>query len=193
MEVSQAQPPQKPGILGWLTTTIGRILISIIIPIITFIVLWQGFVFLRESNAPKLVLVIVAIIWGVGGVAILYVMTNWLVEQLPGEWARHLQPFVFVGPALAILAWYLFIPTLRTLYLSFMDANSFNFVGLANYIFAFTDRIMLEAFRNNLLWIVFGTIFCVSLALLIAVLAGLNLFIRRSFSCLWLSPLLAQV
>lgn len=176
MEVSQAQPPQKPGILGWLTTTIGRILISIIIPIITFIVLWQGFIFLRESNAPKLVLVIVAIIWGVGGVAILYVMTNWLVEQLPGEWARRLQPFVFVGPALAILAWYLFIPTLRTLYLSFMDANSFNFVGLANYIFAFTDRIMLEAFRNNLLWIVFGTIFCVSLALLIAVLADRSRF-----------------
>ncbi len=63
------------------------------------------------------------------------------------------------------------IPTLRTLYLSFFDANRFNLVGLSNYVYAFTDRIMLEAFRNNLLWLVFGTSFSVGFGLLIAVLA----------------------
>lgn len=50
------------------------------------------------------------------------------------------------------------------------------FVGLANYAFAFTDRIMLEAFRNNLLWMIFGTIFCVGLGLLISVLADRTRF-----------------
>ena len=75
------------------------------------------------------------------------------------EWTRRLQPFVFVGPALAILAWFLAIPALRTLYLSLMNATSFNFVWFENYVFAFTDRIMLEAFRNNLLWMIFGTSF----------------------------------
>ena len=48
--------------------------------------------------------------------------------------------------------------------------------ALTNYIFAFTDRIMLEAFRNNLLWMIFGTSFSVGLGLLIAVLADRSRF-----------------
>ena len=43
--------PDHP--LVWLATNLGRLLISIIIPIITFVVLWQGFLFLRDSHAPK--------------------------------------------------------------------------------------------------------------------------------------------
>ncbi len=157
--------------LVWFATTLGRILISLLVPIVTFLVLWQGFVFLRDSQAPKLVIVLVAIVWGVGGVALLYAVSNWLVEQLSQTWRSRLLPFVFVGPAMAILAWYLAIPTLRTFILSLQDANSMKFVGIANYIFALTDRVMLEAFRNNLLWMIFGTSFCVGLGLLIAVLA----------------------
>jgi len=157
--------------MGWLATNLGRVLVSIFVPVVMFTVLWQGFLFLRDSNAPQVVLVLVAIIWGVGGVAALYTVSNWVVEQLPDEWTRRLQPFVFVGPALAILAWYLAIPTVRTLVLSFRDATSLNWAGISNYVYAFTDRVMLEAFRNNLLWLIFGTTFSVGLGLLIAVLA----------------------
>ena len=114
--------------------------------------------------------------WGVGGVMMLYYVTNWLVEKLPKEWRNRLQPFIFVGPALVILAWFLAIPTLRTLILSLQDANSRVFVGAENYIFALTDRIMLEAFRNNLLWMVIGTFLCVALGLIIAVLADRSRF-----------------
>ncbi|MFO7624200.1 MAG: sugar ABC transporter permease [Anaerolineales bacterium] len=172
----QESPPEPSGLIAWLATTAGRILISLFVPILTFLVLWQGFVFLRNSNAPQVVLILVAILWGVGGVALLFLVSNWLVEQLPGEWTRRLQPFVFVGPGVAILSWYLAIPTLRTLWLAFQDANSTRFVGLDNFIFAFTDRVMLEAFRNNLLWMVFGTSFTVGLGLLIAVLADRSRF-----------------
>jgi alpha-glucoside transport system permease protein len=168
--------PKKEGIGSRLITVLGRILISLIVPIGTFLVLWQGFLFLRRSEAPQLVLVVVAIVWGVGGVALLFLVSNWLVEQLPDTWTRRLQPFVFVGPGVAILAWYLAIPALRTLVYSFQDESSRQFVGLANYIFAFTDRIMLEAFRNNLLWMIFGTFFCVALGLLISVLADRSRF-----------------
>lgn len=176
MKVNSTLPKSKGGVLSWFATGLGRILVSIFVPVVTFIVLWQGFLFLRDSQAPQLVLVIVAIIWGVGGVALLFVVSNWVVEQLPDVWLHRLQPFVFVGPALAILAWFLAIPTIRTLYLSFMDANSFNFVGFNNFIYAFTDRIMLEAFGNNLLWLVFGTSFSVGIGLLIAVLADRSRF-----------------
>ncbi len=177
MAVKNAQKPNPfTSVVSWFATGLGRILISIFVPVLTFIVLWQGFLFLRDSKAPQLVQVIVAVIWGVGGVALLYAVSNWLIEQLSDEWRRRLQPFVFVGPALAVLGWFLAIPTLRTLYLSFMDANSFNFVGLSNFIYAFTDRVMLEAFRNNLLWLVFGTALSVGFGLLIAVLADRSRF-----------------
>ncbi len=176
MAANGMKPSSSDNVVSWFATSLGRILISIFVPLITFIVLWQGFLFLRDSQAPQLVLVLVAIIWGVGGVALLYTVANYVVEQLPTKWRQNLQPFVFVGPALAILAWFLAIPTLRTLYLSFMDANSFNFVGMQNYLYAFTNRVMLEAFRNNLLWLVFGTSFSVGLGLLIAVLADRSRF-----------------
>jgi alpha-glucoside transport system permease protein len=173
---SPMNAPGSGGLVGWFATGLGRVLVSLFVPVITFVVLWQGFIFLRDSNAPQIILILVAIVWGVGGVAALYLVSNWLVEQLPGEWTRRLQPFVFVGPGVAILAWYLFIPALRTLILSFQDDISVNWIGLDNYIFALTDRIMLETFRNNLLWLVLGTFLCVSLGLVIAVLADRSRF-----------------
>jgi len=101
----------------------------------------------------------------------LFWVTDWLVNRAPLSVAKKLQPFVFVGPALAILAWYLFVPTMRSLYLSFFDAQSNNFVKLDNYIFAFTDAKMLESFVNNLMWIVLGTGGAVGFGLLIALMA----------------------
>ena len=172
----QKELPKPKGVVGWLVSNIGRVLISLFVPAVTFIVLWQGFMFLRDSEAPKLIIVIVAIIWGVGGVALLFAVSNMVVEQLPGEWTRLLQPFVFIGPGLAILAWYLAIPTLRTLRLSLMDSLSAESVGMDNYIFALTDRVMLESFRNNLLWMIFGTGLSVGLGLLISVLADRSRF-----------------
>lgn len=159
------------SLLVWLTTGLGRLLVSIFVPVLTFLVLWRGFIFLRDTNASQVIVVLVAILWGVGGVALLYSVSNWLVEKLPGDWMRRLQPFIFIGPAVAILFWYLALPTIRTLILSFQDGLGRRFIGLDNYLFAFTDRVMLEAFRNNLLWMILGTGFSVGLGLIIAVLA----------------------
>lgn len=163
------QEPKK--ISSWLATNAARLLLSIITPLVTFIVLWQGFIFLRDSEAPKIVIVVVAILWGVGGVAALFAVSNWLVEQLPQKWTQRLQAFVFVGPGVAILFWFLALPVVRTLILSFQGPLGTGFVGLDNFVFAFTDRVMLEAFRNNLLWLVFGTFGSVALGLIVAVLA----------------------
>ena len=176
MQKSQDKNSGMTGIVGGLAATLGRILISFFVPVITFLVLWQVFIFLRDSNAPQIVIVLVAIIWGVAGVALLYIVSNWFVEQLPDPWPRRLQPFVYVGPAVVIMGWYLAVPVLRTLVLSFKDDIGVKWVGFDNYIFAFTDRIMLETFRNNLLWMIVGTSFSVGLGLLIAVLADRSRF-----------------
>ncbi|MDT8381391.1 MAG: sugar ABC transporter permease, partial [Brevefilum sp.] len=141
------------------------------VPIVTFLVLWQGYLFLQRAQAPQIVQVIVAIIWGVGGVALLYVVANWLVLKLPKPWSSRLQPFVFVGPAIAIMGWFLAVPVFRSLIGSFRNRLGGGWAGLDNYIFAFTNPRMLETFRNNLLWMVFGTFFSVAFGLLIAVLA----------------------
>ena len=164
-------------ILDLVMSTIGRILISVFVPVVTFVVLWQGFIFLRDSEAPKVIIALVAIIWGVGGVAILYVVSNWLIEQLSPTWIRRLQPFVFVGPAMAILAWYLALPTLRTFWISLQSNDGSKIVWFANYVSVFREGDMLEALKNNILiWVVVGATFCVVFGLLIAVLADRSRF-----------------
>jgi alpha-glucoside transport system permease protein len=154
-----------------LTTTVGRILVSLFVPVVTFLVLWQGFRFLRDGQAPQWVVAIVAVIWGVGGAVALFWVANLVIEQFGPEWRRRLAPFVFVGPALAILTWYLLVPTIRTFWASLFGPEGDLFVGLQNYVYAFTSRAMLESFRNNLLWLVFGTGLSVGMGLLIATLA----------------------
>ena len=171
MQISDGASAHKVGRGTQVVSLLARILLAVLIPFVAFIVLYAGFLFLRDSQAPKLLIVSVAIVWGVGGVAMLYWVVNWLVEQLPRDWVSRLQPFVFVGPAIAILFWYLTLPTVRTFWLSLLDRNSQQFVGLQNYVAIFTDRLMREAFRNNLMWLVFGTFFSVAFGLLIAVLA----------------------
>lgn len=157
-------------------TIFWRIFVSIVVPGVAFFVLYIGFRFLRDSEVNQAITALVAIIWGVGGVALLFLLLNWVVSQFGPIWRKRLQPFIFVGPALVILGWYVLIPTLRSLYLSFFGPRSENFVGLDNYMYAFTDRMMVTAFRNNLLWIVFGTGLSVILGLIIALLADRSKF-----------------
>lgn len=176
MQTSAEMEKARNPVVDWLLANIGRLAIALVVPVLTFIGLWQGFIFLRDSDASQWVIAGVAIVWGVGGVALLYFVSNWLVEQLPQEWTRRLQPFLFVGPAVAILGWYLAVPTLRTFWLSLYNNDSTQFVGIQNYIDTFTSRIMLEAYRNNLMWLVVGTFFTVALGLLVAILADRSNF-----------------
>jgi alpha-glucoside transport system permease protein len=176
--LAEPESAESANILVRVGTFIARILLSLFVPIVTFIVLYAGFRFLRDSGAPKSVVAVVAIIWGVGGVALLYLVSNWFVERMGDRWRPRLQPFVFVGPAIAILIWYLALPTVRTFYASLFNASGNIFVGLLNYVAVFTNRSMFEAFRNNLMWIVFGATLAVIFGLVIAVLADRSRFER---------------
>lgn len=162
---------QRGGIGEKLLGFFSSLFMALIIPVVAFAAIYAGFVFLRDSGAPKWIIALVAIIWGVGGIALLFWVFNDVVERLPDKWTARLQPMVFVGPALAILFFYLTFPTIYTFRLSLYDRNSELFVGAANYIAVFTERVMLEAFRNNLMWIAFGSTFSVIFGLLVATLA----------------------
>lgn len=133
--------------------------------------LWGGYAFLRDFRGSKIALTAFAILWGVGSVGLLFFTLNAFAERLPPRVRSLALPLVFAGPAVFMLAWFLVAPTLRSLYLSFFNESSSRFVFLDNYIFAFTDPVMREAFGNNLLWLVLGTATTVVLGLVIAVLA----------------------
>ena len=77
---------------------------------------------------------------------------------------------LWIAPAVILILAFFIYPLIQTLVFSFQNADSTAFVGLKNYAFVFTDSAMLEALRNNLLWLVLGTILTVGLGLIIAVL-----------------------
>ncbi|MBK7203909.1 MAG: sugar ABC transporter permease [Anaerolineae bacterium] len=187
---TRAQPKSS---LERLITLVVQALISLFVPVLTFLVLYAGFRFLRESDAPKGIIALVAIIWGVGGVALLYLVSNWFIERMGDIWRARLQPFVFVGPAVAILAWYLALPTVRTFWVSLFDRNGTAFVGLSNYLAVFTNRDMFTAFRNNLMWIIIGATFCVVFGLLIATLADRSRFENFAKAMIFLPMAISMV
>jgi alpha-glucoside transport system permease protein len=177
MTASTASPSERQlGPAASLAAAVGRIAVSVLIPLIAFAVLYAGFIFLRDSKAPKVLIAAIAIVWGVGGVALLYVVANWVVLRLPRNYGARIIPYVFVGPAIAVLSWYLLIPTIRSFILSLQDATSSGFVGLDNYAFALTNPDMLTSIRNNLIWLIVGTGLSVCLGLLIAVLVDRSRF-----------------
>lgn len=196
---------RKPSIGARIVAFLGRLFVAVVIPLIAFLVIYQGFLFLRDSDAPKWIITIVAIAWGVGGIAVLYWVFNGIVERLPDEWTKRLQPFVFVGPAIIILMVYLALPAVNSFMLSLFDRDGFpegfnflqiwtwpaafasdSFVGFQNYVAIFSDRLLTEAFRNNLMWIVFGSTLSVAAGLLIAVLADRSGYERISKSFIFL-------
>ena len=125
---------------------------------------------MRDEDAPRLLVVLVALAVGVLGIWAFFWIANALIAALTPRLREGIRPYIFIGPAVVLLIVYLVYPAINTIYLSFLDARSDNFVGLENYVFAFTDENMHIAFRNNILWLVLGTGGAVGLGLIIAVL-----------------------
>ena len=167
-ETATEAPQQSFGMraLNW----VWRIAVSLIVPVVAFFALRWSFNFMRDADANKILVAIVALIVGVGAVWVLYLLTDYLVSLMPESIRETIRPFVFVGPALVILFIYLVYPLGETIFRSFFDARTEVFVAIENYIFAITNPEMLIAFRNNILWLVFVTSFVVGLGLVIAVM-----------------------
>src|SRR3712207_2800257 len=112
-----------------------------------------------------------AVIIGVPAATVGYiVLAEKLLGLLPERRQWGIRPWLWLAPALILLTVFLVYPSLNTLMLSFFSADSSQPVGLANYVFVFTDPGMLTVLRNNLIWVVFFTAVTVVLGLVIAVL-----------------------
>ena len=128
----------------------------------------QGDLFLA-----KILLAVIALAVGVGGIWLLFIGVGGAVSLLQPKWRDRILPWVFVGPALALLAVFLVYPAAGTIIRAFMDDKGQ--VTLANFQ-AMTDPEFLVILRNNAIWLIVGTGGSVLLGLIIA---GLFDRIRR--------------
>jgi alpha-glucoside transport system permease protein len=129
------------------------------------------FSFLRSSDANRALVVLVAILVGVGGVFVVFWGMDKLVDLLPASWREGARPYVFIGPALVMLSVFLVYPVINTILLSFKDSRGQNFVGMENFKFVFTDPSMLRSIRNTVGWMVLVPAVAVTIGLAFATLA----------------------
>lgn len=119
-----------------------------------------------DSIGDNLVILVVGMLVFVGVILLIFL----LAERTSVKTQEVLRYAVFLGPALLLLAIGLLYPASRTLYLSFMNKQGQEFVGLDNYIWAFTTPEIQIVIRNTFIWVlvvpIFATIFGLAMAFL---------------------------
>jgi len=103
-----------------------------------------------EVIAPNLTLLLISLaVFGAVIYAVFLIGARASLKQQ--EWLRYV---VFLGPASLLLLIGLIYPAVRTIVLSLMDKRSENFVGLDNYIWAFTLPEIQIVLRNTVIWVI---------------------------------------
>jgi alpha-glucoside transport system permease protein len=115
----------------------------------------------------KILLAVIALAVGVGGIWLLYIGVGSLVGLLRPRWRDRILPWVFIGPAVALLAIFLVYPAAGTIVRSFQDAEGQ--WTLANYA-VMTEPDFVGILRNNAIWLIVGTAGSLLLGLVIAAL-----------------------
>lgn len=118
---------------------------------------------------------VISVVVGLSVSLAIFWSLNWLVERRSDRTKRRLLPYVFLFPAIVLVAIFLLYPAVRTLIESFMEqgqrrGESARFVGLDNYISLFTDPNFLGVLLNNLLWVLVVPTATVLIGLMIAIL-----------------------
>ncbi|WP_191601474.1 carbohydrate ABC transporter permease [Marinomonas algicola] len=110
---------------------------------------------------------LIIVIFGVLGCAAYFYGSNFLLDKLFPSKNRpydvvarnlritgYIRPWLFVGPALITLGFYLIYPVVESFRLSFFGRSGDEFVGLANYAWLFNSDEFYQAFKNNMLWLI---------------------------------------
>ena len=114
------------------------------------------------DQIPRNLLVVLAILVGSSFIFLLFFGMDRLIKLAPKDSRDALEARMFVGPSLFMITLFLFYPALRTIYISFKDRYSDNFIGFENYKWAFKDPEMLVTIRNQIIWL-FSVVFFVIL------------------------------
>jgi alpha-glucoside transport system permease protein len=126
-----------------------------------------------------------SIVLGIGGLLLYFFGANLILDRLlvdrvapDGSMIRsrarqreRIRPWLFVGPALALVGVYLIYPAIQTVIWSFFDRGADNFVGTDNYEWAFENEEFNQSILNNIRWLLIVPFASTGLGLIIAVLA----------------------
>jgi len=126
-----------------------------------------------DQVVAKLLLAVIALAVGVGGIWLLFLGVGALVSLLQPKWRDRILPWVFAGPALALLGVFLVYPAVGTIIRSL--TNDAGNLTLDNFA-VMTEPEFVAVLRNNVIWLIVGTGFSVVLGL---IFAGLFDRIRR--------------
>jgi alpha-glucoside transport system permease protein len=117
---------------------------------------------------------LLVVVLGVPAVLAGYIVAGeYLVRALPEKSRPSVRPWIWVGPALLFVAFFLVYPTIDTIRISLFDRHD-NFVGLGNYALMLKDFPsggIWPAIRDNLYWLVLYTLFVLFFGVILAVLS----------------------
>lgn len=169
--MTEAIEPARPAPSGL------RIIPALLLAGAVIAALWLGLGVLRDPDVfsglgptlSKLAQALVALTLGVGGIWALFYAGNTIIEALPRRATAFLRPYLFVLPAVAVVGLYLIYPTAGTVVESFTAVPE-GADPLTNYRAAFTNAEVLQAMRNNLVWLVIAPAVSVLIGLAFAAL-----------------------
>jgi alpha-glucoside transport system permease protein len=119
-----------------------------------------------EIIAPNLLMLVAGLLAFAAIIFLMFVLAERSSVKAQ-EWVKYL---VFLVPALALLIIGLIYPAIRTLIMSFMDADSEVFIGMDNYVWAFTRPEILQVLGNTAIWVIVAPLASTFIGLVIAYL-----------------------
>ena len=119
------------------------------------------------DQVSRNILVLIAIPLGSTFIFLLFLGMNKLIKLAPKDSREVLEARMFVGPSIFMISLFLFYLAIRTIYLSFKDRYSNDFVGIDNYIWAFTDAEMITTIRNQVVWLISVVFLTLSIGLIV--------------------------
>ena len=122
--------------------------------------------------------------------------------RLSRQWTKYRAGILFLLPALVLYAIFMIYPFFESIRLSFTDWNGVtavkNYIGLENFQRLMDDNLLWKSLRNNVVWVILGTIGPLALGVLLAVLManrprGFTLFRTAYFLPQVLSPVVIGI
>jgi alpha-glucoside transport system permease protein len=129
----------------------------------------------------------IALFIGVVGVVLL------LADRVKSRRGEVLQTTAFVLPAVVMVAFGLLYPAIRTIWESFRNGASTEYVGLHNYHHIFTDHDELVVLRNTALWVVVTPVAATVIGLVYAVLVDWARFEKAAKALIFLPMAISLV
>jgi alpha-glucoside transport system permease protein len=118
------------------------------------------------STTEKLIQMTIAIALFIAVVGVVLL----LADRVKSRRGEVVQTTAFVLPAVLMVCFGLLYPAIRTVWESFLDANSTRYVGWHNYHHIFTDHDELQILRNTALWVIVTPVAATLIGLVYAVL-----------------------